>query len=66
MLNKFKIKYKIKYKPLKIKRITLLKSPHIHKKAKEHFQINYHAYTIQFYTTNNFVNYLYLNKNLTN
>jgi ribosomal protein S10 len=32
--------------PIKIKRITLLKSPHVYKKAKEHFELR--SYSSQF------------------
>lgn len=62
LLKKLKIDYKIKYKPLHKKRITILKSPHIHKKAQEHFEINYNAFCIKFNTNINILNYLYLNK----
>lgn len=33
------VKTKIIYLPKKIKRLTFLKSPHVFKKAKEHFQL---------------------------
>lgn len=39
ILNKFQIKYKLINLPKKKKRITLLKSPHVNKKALEHFNI---------------------------
>jgi len=39
ILNKFQIKYKQLNLPKKKKRITLLKSPHVNKKALEHFNM---------------------------
>jgi|APCry1669193128_1035447.scaffolds.fasta_scaffold00283_2 ribosomal protein S10 len=39
ILKHHKIKYKQIYLPNKIKTFTLLKSPHVFKKAKEHFGI---------------------------
>ena len=33
-----KKQFKTKFKTKKLKRITLLKSPHVHKKAQEHFE----------------------------
>lgn len=62
LLNKLNIKYTIKYKPLRNKRLTVLKSPHIHKKAQEHFEINYYTLFIKFHTNLNILNYFYLNK----
>jgi len=62
LLNKLNIKYTIKNKSLQKKRLTLLKSPHIHKKAQEHFEINYYTLFIKFSTTVNILNYFYLNK----
>jgi len=38
-LNKLNIKYSIIYLPIKQKRITLLKAPHVYKKAREQFEI---------------------------
>lgn len=35
----FFLEAKIVFLPTKIKRLTLIKSPHVHKKSKEHFQI---------------------------
>lgn len=36
-LSKFKIKFKLFILPKKLKKIILLKSPHVYKKAKEQF-----------------------------
>ena len=49
----------------KIIRITLLKSPHVYKKAKEQFEIKYYKVliTLKNITINsNFIKYLLLNK----
>lgn len=62
LLNTLNIKYTFKYKPFKNKRLTVLKSPHIHKKAQEHFEINYYTLFIKFSTNLNVLNYFYLNK----
>lgn len=37
--------------PIKIKRISLLKSPHVNKKAKEHFEIRNYRFVIYFKTS---------------
>ena len=37
--------------PIKIKRISLLKSPHVNKKAKEHFEIRNYRFVISFKTS---------------
>jgi len=42
-----KIKYSFFYLPKKKKRITLLKSPHVNKKAREQFEVRYHNLCIQ-------------------
>jgi len=39
LLSKLEIKYTLINLPKKIKKITLLKSPHVHKRAREQFQI---------------------------
>lgn len=39
ILKKLNIVYTSTNLPLKIKKITLLKSPHVHKKAREQFEI---------------------------
>lgn len=43
--QKLNINYSLLYLPVSKKRITLLKSPHVNKKAKEHFEVN--TYKIQ-------------------
>jgi len=40
--------YSINYLPLKIKKLTLLKSPHVHKKFYEHFNLKKYSLFIQF------------------
>lgn len=39
VLTKLNIQYNITSLPSTVKRITLLKSPHVHKKAREQFEI---------------------------
>ena len=39
LLSKLAINYKLINLPNKVKKITLLKSPHVHKRAREQFQI---------------------------
>ena len=39
ILTKLKINFTTVYLPIKIKKITLLKSPHVNKKAREQFQL---------------------------
>jgi len=41
------IKYSFFFLPKKKKRITLLKSPHVNKTAREQFEIKYHKLSIQ-------------------
>lgn len=45
---RWKIKNSIISLPTRIKRIHLLKSPHVFKKAKEHFEIRTHRKTVTF------------------
>lgn len=45
-----------------IKKISLLKSPHVHKKAQEQFEIKTHLKNLTLYTTNNFKLLIFLKK----
>ena len=47
ILNKTNINFKIFNLPLKKKRITLLKSPHVNKSAREQFEIKYFKTILQ-------------------
>ena len=50
--------------PIKTKRITLLKSPHVHKKAMEQFEMKIFTKVISFNIKNikNIIPFLYINK----
>jgi len=50
--------------PLKKKRITLLKSPHVNKKAKDQFEIQYYktVFILKSSLNFNFIKYIFLNK----
>jgi ribosomal protein S10 len=48
------------YLPTNIKRICLLKSPHVNKKAKEHFEIRNYRRIISFESTSEFESLTYL------
>jgi small subunit ribosomal protein S10 len=64
ILDKTNVKYSIFNLPLKQKRITLLKSPHVNKSAREQFEIKYYKCFFQFYSKLNpeFLRFLFLNK----
>lgn len=67
LFNLFKnlqIEYSFISLPTKKKRITLLKSPHVYKKAREQFQLNLYkkTITIKKFKTFKIFNYLLLNK----
>lgn len=64
ILTKLNIEYTCTNLPLKIKKITLLKSPHVHKKAREQFELTTFK---KVFTITNFKNtksllFLFLNK----
>jgi ribosomal protein S10 len=42
MLNKIRVPFKVIDLPTKKKRVTLLKSPHVNKSAREQFEIRYY------------------------
>jgi len=46
ILKKFNIKFKVVNLPRKQKKQTLLKSPHVTKKAKESFELNFFKFVI--------------------
>jgi small subunit ribosomal protein S10 len=50
MFNNSNIKFSFVGIPIKKKRITLLKSPHVHKKAREQFELR--VYTKKFFVVN--------------
>jgi small subunit ribosomal protein S10 len=62
--KKMNLKYKIFNLPTRKKRITLLKSPHINKSAREQFQFQSHKCTLFFKDkiTLNKIKFLMLNK----
>jgi len=64
MFLKTNIAYKSFDLPIKRKRITLLKSPHVNKSAREQFEIKYYKCFFQFYSKLNpeFLRFLFLNK----
>lgn len=62
---KLNIKFKILFLPKQTKRITVLKSPHVYKKAREQFQINSFKKKIffkNFFLSAIFIKFLYINK----
>jgi small subunit ribosomal protein S10 len=64
MLDKTNILYKTFDLPKKKKRVTLLKSPHVNKSAREQFEIKYYKSFFQFSNNLNpeFLKFLFLNK----
>jgi len=64
MLEKRQIKYTFFSFPITKKRITLLKSPHVNKSAREQFEIKYYKniILIQQSIENNFIKFLIINK----
>jgi len=50
LLIKAKVSYSFSHLPKTIKRYTLLKSPHVYKKAKEHFELRTYTATLNFST----------------
>jgi ribosomal protein S10 len=64
-LTYFFLDYKIINLPTSKKKITLLKSPHVYKKAREQFQVSTHKIAIYIYSKVNVVDllkYLTINK----
>lgn len=53
ILKKQNIEFSITYLPKKKKKITLLKSPHVYKKAREQFEIIKYSLIIKIYTNIN-------------
>lgn len=64
IFKKLNVNFSIIYLPKKIKRITLLKSPHVYKKSKEQFQITVFKLFIKIKSKINFdvLKYVLLNK----
>ncbi len=55
----------VSYLPINIKRLTLLKSPHVYKKAREQFEIKTYKILIKIYNykiSKMFLNFFILNK----
>lgn len=50
LFKKTKVSHSIFNLPYKIKRCTLLKSPHVYKKAKEHFELRTYSAIVSFFT----------------
>lgn len=49
LLKKYNIQRNTIYLKNKIKKFTLLKSPHVHKKAREQFQLIKYSFLVSFY-----------------
>ena len=65
ILKKLNIKHSVIYLPRKIKRLTLLKSPHVNKKAREQFEIRIYKILIKLSIESqglSFLKHLILNK----
>lgn len=64
LLKKVKLKYSLISLPKKKKKITLLKSPHVHKKAREQFELKLYKKTLFIDNYNNFlhIKHLLINK----
>jgi small subunit ribosomal protein S10 len=64
LLKKLKLNFSIINTPIKKKRITLIKSPHVYKKAREQFELRIHKKTFFIKNFNNItlINSLLINK----
>jgi ribosomal protein S10 len=66
LFNKLNIKPKIFFLPVKEKKITLIKSPHVKKKNKESFKISFYKlifiFTNNSFKIENWIYYLFQNK----
>jgi small subunit ribosomal protein S10 len=64
VLGKLNVSYKIINSPKKIKRLTLLKSPHVYKKAREQFEFAIYKKCILLSSpiSNNVLDFLLINK----
>jgi|LauGreSuBDMM15SN_2_FD.fasta_scaffold150043_2 small subunit ribosomal protein S10 len=47
ILDKMNIKYSIFNLPVKQKRLTILKSPHVNKSAREQFEVKFYSFILQ-------------------
>lgn len=63
LFKKLQLEYSLFSIPTKKKKITLLKSPHVHKKAREQFELNTYKKTIHI---KNFKNVNHLNNFILN
>jgi ribosomal protein S10 len=48
VLNKLNVFYSVFAFPMGVKKIALLKSPHVYKKAKEHFELRSYKFVVSF------------------
>lgn len=64
--TKFNIRFKFSAQPMQIKRITLLKSPHVNKKAKESFELRTYKMSLAFSLKKRYKNLMILNSILKN
>ena len=64
--TKFNIRFKFSAQPMQIKRITLLKSPHVNKKAKESFELRTYKMSLSFSLKRRYKNLMILNSILKN
>lgn len=64
LLKKLNVVYSFTNLPLKTKKITLLKSPHVHKKAREQFEIQKvkKLISIKDFTKFKYLLFIFLNK----
>ena len=63
-ISRTNINYKSFQLPTKKKRVTLLKSPHVNKSAREQFEIKYYKcfFQFSFNLDSSFLKFLFLNK----
>lgn len=64
--KKFNIDFKFSSQPMQIKRITLLKSPHVNKKAKESFELRTYKMSLFFTMKKRFKSLMILDSILKN
>lgn len=66
IFKKFNINFKFSSQPMQIKRITLLKSPHVNKKAKESFELRTYKMSLFFKMKRKFKHIMILDSILKN
>ena len=64
LFKKLNIVYTSTNLPVKTKKITLLKSPHVHKKAREQFEVKRFTklFTVRDFKTTKYLIFIFLNK----